>query len=156
MLMFCREVRPRHHSPGPSRSMTTFFPSWKASPPDLRRRPSSCPRRLPLHFCHWVKGFWFPRTRPPGTVSEPASSSAGRSQGLREEASDTRSAPLCLSNLVQGRIVQYLINRYLNGRCLDTEYLPKCPDDCSQGQRLRWCPTIAPVPRNIISTFLRA
>ena len=36
------------------------------------------------------------------------------------------------------------------------EYLPKCPDDCSRGQHLRWCPAIALAPRNIISTFLHA
>ena len=157
--MVCLEARPHHEtlrqprSPGPSCSMTVFFLSWKDSPPNLRRRPSSCPGGPPLHSCPWAKGFRFPQTQPPGTMSGSAFSSAGRSQGLREEAPDTRLALLYLSSPVQGQIVQYLVKRCLNGRCSDIEYLPKCPDYCSQGQCLWWCPTIALLPRNIVSTF---
>ena len=154
-LTVCLEARPRHQalrqprSPGPSRSTMAFFLSWRTSPPDLRRRPSSCHGGLPLHPAPAA-------LQTPGTVSESAFSSAGRSQGLREGAPDTRLAPLSLSSPVQGWIVQYLVKRRPNGRCSDIEYLPKCPDGCSQGQHLRWCPAIALDPRNTISTFLRA
>ena len=156
------EVRPRHKalrqhcSPGPSRPTMAFFLSWKTSPPDLRKRPSSCHGGLPRHLYPWVRGFRFLRMQPPGTVLESAFSSAGQSQGLREEALDTRLAPLSLSSPVQEQIVQYLVKRCLNGRCSDIEYLPKYLDDCNQGQRLRWCRAIALVPQNTISTFRRA
>jgi hypothetical protein len=83
-------------------------------------------------------------------------SSAGQSQDLREGAPDTESTPLSLSSPVQGWVVQYLVKRCSNKRCWEIEYLPKRPDDCSRGQYLRWCPDVALVPRNIISTFLRA
>ena len=115
------EVRPHHHAlrqhrlPGPSRPTMAFSLSWKVSPPDLQKRPSSCHEVPPPHLCPWAKGFrfprtqclirpqgghhlWAPRSRPalqtPGTVSELASSSAGRSQSLREGAPDTRLTPL--------------------------------------------------------------
>ena len=154
-----------------------FSLSWKVSAPNLQKRPSSCHGELPLHLCPRAKGFRFPRTqrliypwgrdhlRPPcsypppqtpGTVSESASSLVGRSQSLREGAPDTRSTPLSLSSPVKGRVVQYLTQRYSNEGCAEIEYSPRCPDDCSRGQHLRWCPTIALVPRNIISTFPRA
>ena len=159
--------------PGPPPDASCPF--WKTAPPNLRRRPFSS---------YFEKGYWVlfrlclqarkgrflrtqyptylrpPCSRPPpqtpGTMSESASSLVGRSQSLREGAPDTRSTPLSLSSPVKGRIVQYLTKRYSNKGCAEIEYLPWCPDDYSRGQHLRWCPAIALVPRNIISTFPRA
>ena len=116
-LTVCLEVRPHHqalrqpHTPGPSRSTMAFFLSWKASSPDLRKQPFCCLGGLPLHPCPWAKGFRFPQTQPLGMVPESSFSSAGQSQGLREEAPDTRLTLLSLSSPEQGRVVQYLIKR---------------------------------------------
>ena len=125
----------QHHLPGPSRPSMAFSLSWKVSPPDLQKRPSSYHGGLPLHL--------YPPPQTPGTVSESASSLVGRSQNPREGAPDTRSTPLSLSSPVKARIVQYLTKRYSNKGCAEIEYLPRCPDDCSRGQHLRWCPAIS-------------